>query len=111
MEPQKVAVPKVAELGSREEKLRVGDQVSRLFSCTPASQGPTALPHTSVCHLVVLEKSQCSQPKQAVRAWLSPLGELGFFDSALGRASEQGQQWGSVVQGSTVALWVPAMIF
>ena len=34
----------------------------------------------------------------------------GFLDRALGRASEQGRQWGSVAQGSTGALRVPAMV-
>ena len=47
---------------------------------------------------------------QLVRAGLSLLGELGFLDRALERASEQGRQWGSVAQGSTGALRVPAMV-
>lgn len=44
----RVALSKVAELGSREEKLRVGDWVSRLFSQTPASQGPRS-PPSHIC--------------------------------------------------------------
>ena len=115
MEPQRVAVPKVTELGSREEKLRVGDLY--LFSCLPlllhphSSGAPSPPSPTCVSWLfVVLAKPQFSQPRQAVRAGLSLLGGLGFLNRALGRASEQSQRWESVAQGSTVALWVPAMI-
>ena len=115
MEPQRVAVPKVTELRSREEKLRVGDLY--LFSCLPlllhhhSSGAPSPPSPTCVSWLfVVLAKPQFSQPRQAVRAGLSLLGGLGFLNRALGRASEQSQRWESVAQGSTVALWVPAMI-